>query len=58
MKECPNCGYEEHEPELMTFDEFMNLTIKRVSDKQKKELGYGIPEKDNQSKRSKKARQQ
>ena len=39
----------------MTFDEFMNLTIKRVSNKQKKEYGYGIQEKSNQ-KRSKATR--
>jgi small nuclear ribonucleoprotein (snRNP)-like protein len=52
MKKCPNCGYEEHKAELMTFDEFMDLTIKRVSKKQMKEYGYG--QKNNQ--RSKKAR--
>ena len=51
---CPNCGYEE-KVDLMDFEEFMDLTIKRVSNKQKEELGYGIPEESNQ-KRSKKAR--
>ncbi len=55
MNKCPNCGYEEDEPEIMNFEEFMDLTIKRVSNKQKEELGYGIPEKTNQ-KRNKKAR--
>ena len=54
MKKCLKCGYiEESEPELMTFDEFMNLTIKRVSNKQKKEYGYGIPKKNNQKRSSK-----
>ena len=54
INRCPNCGYKE-EVELMNFEEFMDLTIKRISDKQKKEFGYGIPEENNQ-KRSKKAR--
>ena len=51
---CPNCGYEE-KVDLMDFEEFMDLTIKRVSNKQKEELKYGIPEKSSQ-KGSKKAR--
>ena len=48
---CPNCGYEEIKS--MTFEEFMDSTIKRISDKQKKEYGYGIPE-NNQKENSKK----
>ena len=54
INKCPNCGYKD-EVELMSFEEFMDLTIKRVSNKQKEELGYGIPEKTNQ-KSNKKAR--
>ena len=53
---CPRCGYSPRDDfEKMTFTEFMDLTIKRVSDKQKEELKYGIPEKSSQ-KGSKKAR--
>ena len=54
MKKCPNCSYKDHEVELMTFEEFMDLTIKRISNKQMKEYGYGVQEKNNQ--RSSKAR--
>ena len=54
MKKCPNCGYEEETFEAMSFETFMDLTIKRTAKKQKEELGYGIPEKNNQ--RSKKAK--
>ena len=46
---CPRCGYNPQDDfEKMSFTEFMDLTIKRVSNKQKEELGYGIPEKNNQ----------
>lgn len=54
MKKCPKCGYEEKATEPISFETLMNQTIKRVSEKQMKEYGYGIPEKSNQ--RSKKAR--
>ena len=56
MKKCPKCGYEKVIKKI-NFDTFMDQTIKRVSLKQKEELGYGIPEKSNQ-KRNKKARKQ
>ena len=53
---CPRCGYSPRDDfKKMTFTEFMDLTIKRVSIKQKEELGYGIPE-TKSKKRSKKAR--
>tara|TARA_R100001443_G_scaffold17258_5_gene27744 strand:+ start:1148 stop:1321 length:174 start_codon:yes stop_codon:yes gene_type:complete len=55
MKKCPKCGYKEKAIEPVSFEALMNETIKRVSVKQMKEYGYGIPEKNNQ-KRSKKAR--
>tara|TARA_R100000008_G_C3557225_1_gene153911 strand:+ start:284 stop:475 length:192 start_codon:yes stop_codon:yes gene_type:complete len=54
---CPRCGYKpEDDFEATTADEynrdlnftsFMDKVIKRVSDKQKKELDYGVPEKEN-----------
>lgn len=59
---CPNCGWkpeDDFEPTtadgIGDFTSFMDSVIKRVSDKQKKEYGYGIQEKSNQ-KRSKATR--
>jgi hypothetical protein len=54
MKKCPNCGYEEEAFEAMSFETFMNLTIKRVANKQMEEYGYGIQEKPKCKKRCKK----
>ena len=53
---CPSCGCScnQDDVELMTFEEFMDLTIKSISNKQKEELGYGIPE-TKSKKRSKRA---
>ena len=52
---CPKCGCScNQEVKLMTFEEFMDSTIKRISIKQKEELGYGIPE-TKSKKRSKRA---
>ena len=55
---CPNCGWSPKDVEKMDFTKFMDLTIKRVSEKQKKEFGYGIPESNQKesSKKRKKAR--
>ena len=46
---CPNCGCNTQvskDDEIPDFTSFMDKVIKRVSDKQKKELDYGIPDKE------------
>ena len=40
MEKCPKCGYS-NEP----FEQMMDRVIKEVSDRHRKELGYGIPDK-------------
>ena len=52
MKRCPKCGYSDE-----SFEEMMDRVIKEVSDRHKKELGFGIPDnvkiiKDNEIRRS------
>jgi len=42
MKKCPKCGYSEEE----SFNDMMNRVIKEVSDRHKKEFGFGIPDKE------------
>ena len=48
MNKCPNCNCSCNQEVEVSFEDFMDLTIKRVANKQKKEYGYGIQEKDNQ----------
>ncbi len=43
MKKCPNCGYSEQKE---SFDKMMDRVIKEVSDRHKKEFGFGIPDKE------------
>ena len=40
MEKCPKCGYTNE-----SFNDMMNRVIKEVSDRHRKELGYGIPDK-------------
>ena len=42
MKKCPKCGYSEEE----SFNDMMNRVIKEVSDRHRKEFGFGIPDKE------------
>tara|TARA_E500000305_G_scaffold2287_1_gene2268 strand:- start:45 stop:251 length:207 start_codon:yes stop_codon:yes gene_type:complete len=42
MKKCPKCGYSEKE----SFNDMMDRVIKEVSDRHRKEFGFGIPDKE------------
>jgi len=42
MKKCPKCGYSEEE----SFNDMMDRVIKEVSDRHRKEFGFGIPDKE------------
>ena len=52
MKKCPKCGYSlcaskystNDDYKRLPFNKFMAKTLKRASERMKKELGYGIPE--------------
>ena len=42
MKKCPKCGYSQEE----SFNDMMDRVIKEVSDRHRKEFGFGIPDKE------------
>ena len=50
MNKCPKCGFNPNRSttaddyETLPFEEFMDKTIKKSSERMKKESGYGVPE--------------
>jgi len=50
MNKCPKCGFNPNRSttaddyETLPFEKFMDKTIKKSSEKMKKESGYGIPD--------------
>ena len=40
MKKCPKCGYHKEEP----FNDMMDRVLRESGEKMKKEMGFGIPD--------------
>ena len=49
MEKCPKCGYSNE-----SFTDMMDRVIKKVSDRQRKEIGFGVPDKNEFKKHYKK----